>query len=577
MNHLNANSKLGYEKYDLSNYNIKPEFNTKWYTNNDRYSEGDIEDAIIKLILDSDIEDYEQIIYDNFGWSSYYHLTHVRKNILNWYPFSKEGTVLEIGCGLGAITNMLCEKCKKVTAVELSKRRATAAALRCRDKENLEIIVGNLNDIEFEEKFDYITLIGVLEYQGTYTDSSNPYVDFIKKIKSFLKPQGKLLIAIENKFGLKYWCGAREDHTGIPFDSINNYEIGGKQARTFSKQELSDIVRDSGFENSYFYYPFPDYKLPTVIYSQDYLPKDGLMDSAATYYTPNTKSLVANEKKLYNDLIDNQVFEFFANSFLVECSDDAENMGEVIFATLASSRQKEYRVGTRIKKDYRVEKFSLVSKLENLQHIQQICDNMDALSTRNIGTIPFALQDGMIQMDYINSPTMAEVLSKEYKSHNVEQIWDWYQKLWDVIENSSEEIKKDSNIIFELGIDIPENNINYGKILNVGYLDLIPRNCFVTEAGLAWFDQEWKLDKVPVKFLFYRAVHYTYFTYPWMESIVKFSDVCKKFEITECVNTFLMLEQLFLNIVFDMVHGACAGSLSKVDGSMYVQSINKLL
>ena len=76
---------------------------------------------------------------------------------------------MEIGAGCGALTGLLCDKCKKVTAVELSKRRATAAQLRCREKDNLEVIVGNLNDIEFGEKFDYITLIGVLEYQGTYT------------------------------------------------------------------------------------------------------------------------------------------------------------------------------------------------------------------------------------------------------------------------------------------------------------------------------------------------------------------------------------------------------------------------
>ena len=39
---------------------------------------------------------------------------------------------------------------------------------------------------------------------------------FLIKIKQLLKPDGKLLIAIENQYGLKYWCGALEDHTGLP-------------------------------------------------------------------------------------------------------------------------------------------------------------------------------------------------------------------------------------------------------------------------------------------------------------------------------------------------------------------------
>ena len=87
-----------------------------------------------------------------------------------------------------------------------------------------------------------------------------------------LKPNGKLLIAIENKYGLKYWCGAREDHTAIPFDGLNQY-ILSKTAQTFSRQELADLVKNAGFENSFFYYPLPDYKFPQVIYSDEYLPK----------------------------------------------------------------------------------------------------------------------------------------------------------------------------------------------------------------------------------------------------------------------------------------------------------------
>lgn len=39
----------------------------------------------------------------------------------------------------------------------------------------------------------------------------------LNMLKPFLKENGKVLLAIENKFGLKYWCGAAEDHTGIPF------------------------------------------------------------------------------------------------------------------------------------------------------------------------------------------------------------------------------------------------------------------------------------------------------------------------------------------------------------------------
>ena len=186
-------------KYGYNGFAPKPQFNTKFYKGEDLYSDGDIEDEVIKIIAKNETTDYERYINENYSWPVFYHLTRIRQNLLNWYPFNEDADVLEIGCGMGAITELLCKKCSNVTAVELSKRRATATYLRCRAYENLEIIVGNLNDIEFNKKYDYITLIGVLEYQNNYTASENPFKDFLVKIKKLLKPDGKLLIAIENK------------------------------------------------------------------------------------------------------------------------------------------------------------------------------------------------------------------------------------------------------------------------------------------------------------------------------------------------------------------------------------------
>lgn len=175
---------------DLSQYNYdgnipKPSFNTSFYSGEDIYSDGNIEDDIIHIIANNPTTNYEEDINRNFSWPVFYHLTRIRQNILNWYPFENNSNILEIGCGMGAITELLCKRVKSVTAVELSKKRATAAYLRCRNYDNLEIIVGNLNDIQFNKKYDYITLIGVLEYQNKYTNSTNPFVDFLKKFVLF--------------------------------------------------------------------------------------------------------------------------------------------------------------------------------------------------------------------------------------------------------------------------------------------------------------------------------------------------------------------------------------------------------
>ena len=101
----------------IAQLNPKPKFNLDWYHDQDMYSEGEIEDTIIRLIAENEPEDYVQAIAGNYSWSTYYHLSHIRQNILNWYPFEPDSSVLEIGCGMGAITGMLCDRCRDVTAV----------------------------------------------------------------------------------------------------------------------------------------------------------------------------------------------------------------------------------------------------------------------------------------------------------------------------------------------------------------------------------------------------------------------------------------------------------------------------
>ena len=99
----------------IAKMNPCPKFNLQWYKNEDLYSDGEVEDFIIKIIAENRPEDYSNAVYEQFNWPIYYHLSPLRKNILNWYKFKPDSSVLEIGCGMGAITSVLCDECKDVT------------------------------------------------------------------------------------------------------------------------------------------------------------------------------------------------------------------------------------------------------------------------------------------------------------------------------------------------------------------------------------------------------------------------------------------------------------------------------
>ena len=72
--------------------------------------------------------------------------------------------------------------------------------------------------------------------------------------------------------------------------------------------------------------------MPTVIYSQDVLPskKDTVnSENFRGYSSAGENTLIANEKNLYMDIVENHVFEFFANSFLVECEINKRTQGTI--------------------------------------------------------------------------------------------------------------------------------------------------------------------------------------------------------------------------------------------------------
>lgn len=289
-----------------------------WYPGEDFYCDGEVENELLDIVKTYPEKEYNRIIEERKKWPILYHLSNVRENIVEWIPMEKDATVLEIGAGCGAITGALARKCKKVTCIELSKKRTLINAYRHRDYDNIEICIGNFEEVEkhLTEQYDYITLIGVLEYAGLYISTESPYIQFLKIIAKHLKPNGKIIVAIENRLGLKYWAGCKEDHVGKYFEGIEGYPTT-ESAKTFSKNELEEIVEATGIGSYKMYYPYPDYKFPMTIYSDKCMPKCGELKNNSCNLD-GERMLLFNDALVYDELIKNGLFSMFSNSFLVE-------------------------------------------------------------------------------------------------------------------------------------------------------------------------------------------------------------------------------------------------------------------
>ncbi len=138
--------------------------NVTYYQSQPEILKKEEEDMIEKYINQYQEVEYEKKIKNKIGTKKIRHLTTITQNIVNWYPFHKEATLLEIGGNFGELTGMLCKKVKQVITIENKLEKAKAIAKRNEKVENLEIIVGELQDICLNQRFDYITLIGSLPY-----------------------------------------------------------------------------------------------------------------------------------------------------------------------------------------------------------------------------------------------------------------------------------------------------------------------------------------------------------------------------------------------------------------------------
>lgn len=97
-------------------------FNLDYYSGENFYSDGDIEKEILKIVKTQG--SYESM--ENVPFPVLYHLSRVRENILNWYPFQEDATCLEIGSGCGAISGLLCERMRKVVSWSFPSRERTS-------------------------------------------------------------------------------------------------------------------------------------------------------------------------------------------------------------------------------------------------------------------------------------------------------------------------------------------------------------------------------------------------------------------------------------------------------------------
>jgi SAM-dependent methyltransferase len=315
------------------------------------YSDGtDEETRILNAVtLAADVRDNSSALTAFVSdWPSYYHLAPGRSNAIRSLDLPRDLSVLELGAGCGALARHLGENHTTVHSVEGSARRATICRARCRGLSNVKVFCADFSDLTCAAAYDVVLLNGVLEYAPSFFqsgDRGHPVEVLLALAKSALKPDGVVLIAIENKLGLKYWAGAPEDHTATNYEGIHGYPATTK-VTTFSKREIRSVLNRSGFPAIGCFHCFPDYKFASTVLSDEVPP--GMYLANWLDYPAECPGLprdhTIHEGLAAKSLYDAGLLGEFANSFLIAGgTDEAERKFRGLFQPAWIARRLSVR------------------------------------------------------------------------------------------------------------------------------------------------------------------------------------------------------------------------------------------
>ena len=498
-------------------------FNTDYYCSeeDELYSDGEIEHEMYNRLCQND-----KSMYEDNRWEMFYHFSPLRENILNWYPFDKNSNTLEIGGGCGALTGLLVRRCSKVVSCELTMQRAKILYERHKKSDNLDVVVGNFMRIKFEKKFDYIIINGVLEYSKNIINNNagNPFEQFLIYAKSLLKENGTILLSIENRHGLKYFNGAPEDHTGVIFDGINGYVGNNTDVRTFSKNELKRLCLSADLLIKKWYYPYPDYKFPTEIFTDDSINKIYPLTSETPFDQDRIE--LFDKKQVNNGFMEDGIMQYFANSFLLELSQNNTCLlDRPTYVKISNNRKREFAICTLIYENlFKVEKKALYP--EAIKHIS--CMNESAMQDEKIHSCTY--KSGVLTSVMLkNCQTLQDKLKNICKDNDENRFWSKLNEVKSlfITGNISNQIQT-NDFINVFGSETTISPMHWQSGVNI---DLNAENLFFENKKLIVIDNEWIFSfPIPVEYAFWRLlsqIKYDNFASKWMndESISSFLDI----------------------------------------------------
>ena len=401
--------------------------------------------------------------------------------------------------------------------------------LPVKNGEALLCVSENMENLE--GMWDYIVVSDAFARVPAIFEEKTPYNQFFERIKKHLKPNGHLILAVDNRYGLTYFAGSKERLTGKYFEGLEGYGHS-EGVCTFSKEAVLGMAKENGFASAKTYYPYPNYRYMTALYTDAHLPSPGELSKNLCNYKEE-RAVLFDETAVFDGLIKEGKFQEFSNSYLFDLTlEEQECEEELLFLKYSVERDEKYRIRTEIvrKKDGTkvVRKVPYIdaarAHVEKIKHWEKVLG--EQYKAADVAVNKCILTEKGAEFEFLKGITLEAVLDEYLEK--------------DDLTGFIEEIRKYEKKLEQL-VNQGANNI-----------DLIFANIILVDGKWNVIDYEWTFEaEVPLKFILHRAI-VLYFEQKKHLSL-QCSDVCRMLGITEAEQErFLEMEhQLQLHLLGD--------------------------
>lgn len=403
--------------------------------------------------------------------------------------------------------------------------------LPLQEAENMLVLSENMDNLE--GMWDYLVVSDAFARAPAKFGGNAPYQQFFEELIKHLNPKGHIILAVDNRYGLQYFAGCKERLTGRYFEGLEGYpESEGVQ--TFSKQAVLEIIREAGFTGVKTYYPYPNYRYMTALYTDAQLPSPGELTTNLCNFEEE-RVVLFDEAKVFDGLIKEGRFQEFSNSYLFDLTIEKQIVGEeLLFLKYSVERDEKYRIRTEIVRKADGTKVvrkvpygdKAKSHVKNIKHWEEVLEKQ--YEPAGVLVNRCTLTEKAAEFEFIKGETLENVLDGYLAENNfaglIAEIKNYSEKLEEILKPvpfaAGEKFKE---IFGEVKFSTPQ------MAAEINNIDLIFPNIILTDGKWNVIDYEWTFDfQIPLKFIIHRAI-----VLYCRNKKIQSTDICRMLGITE--------------------------------------------